>query len=92
MSDHKIIHLWKMRSSLDDEELELYADMLPLIDGDVIESFEQLPEERRLSVFNRFINNEGTPMELILLELLMMLPEKERKRWLFNKRRKRLGL
>jgi len=92
MSDHNVIQLWKMRSSLDNGELELYADMLPLIDGDAIEHFEQLPEERRLNVFNGFINNEGTPMELILLELLMMLPEKERKRWLFNRRRKRLGL
>jgi hypothetical protein len=35
---------------------------------------------------------EASPFIIILLELLMMLPEKERKRWLFNKRRKRLGL
>jgi len=92
MIGDNIVQLWKKRSRLDADELERYAEMLPLIDVEVMDRFEKLPAQRRLNVFNGFINNEGTPMELLLLELLMMLPEKERKRWLFKKRQKRHGL
>jgi len=87
-----IIRLWRRRSRLDNAELDLYTDMLPLIDVEVLDRFENLPLERRMNVYNCFINNEGTPMELLLIELLLMLPEKERKRWLLKNRQKRSGL
>jgi len=92
MTGDNIVQLWKRRSRLGDAELELYADMLPLIDVDVLDYFEELPAERRMHVYNGFINHKGAPMELLLVELLMILPEKKQMRWLFKRRQKRYGL